>query len=496
MTTAVHQYEDKLLEFAYGELPANEQQAVEAHLRGCTKCTDALAEIRKVRSVMQALPAVGAPDAGLESLLAYAEQTAKRNAEASRPARSPWSRWIMLLSSAAALVVAGVVAFRAAQDFEPKEAAAAMAQQSLADQDAAKKQEQAKAVAKRDEPQAAPEKAAAEALAAAPSPVPAPAAAGPAATPRANERFKEAENKRGLDNLPTKDARPAEEEYAAQRESRSRREADYGAGNAMEPRTVVAPAPKPAPSKKAAVNSLDDAFGGGDLEKQAAAPVEQKVAPASVPLPVAGSVPLTKAPAKPTAQPPPPPSPAVAAAPEPPPAAARAPEGSASFGLGSSAGTGVGGGKPSLALGGKGGARADAPADEDAPALSETADKISADRKKNVSESLAKLKLEEAAAAAARGDTAREVALAIEVLRTTNPTGALRLDALTRACQGLERLGDSAGADAYCDALLSEYPSSVAASRLAQQRGMQQRVPAAKAKKAPAKVDSAPAQAY
>lgn len=118
MKTAVHQYEDKLLEFAYGELPAHEASAVDAHVRGCARCTQALEEIRSVRSAMSQLPLSPAPDAGLESLLAYAEQTAKRNAQAQKK-DVWWRRYLMPLASAAALLVVGVVAWRASQEFDP-----------------------------------------------------------------------------------------------------------------------------------------------------------------------------------------------------------------------------------------------------------------------------------------------------------------------------------------------------------------------------------------
>ncbi|MEW6430096.1 MAG: zf-HC2 domain-containing protein [Myxococcota bacterium] len=128
MKTAVHQYEDKLLEFAYGELPANEAAAVDAHVRGCTRCSEALSQIQSVRSTMSALPLVPAPDAGLESLLAYAEQTAKRNREA-RKKDVWWRRYLMPLASAAALMVVGVVAWRASQEFNPDPAMIALEMQ-------------------------------------------------------------------------------------------------------------------------------------------------------------------------------------------------------------------------------------------------------------------------------------------------------------------------------------------------------------------------------
>jgi len=115
MKTAAHQYEDKLLEFAYGELPSHEAEAVDAHVRACPRCADALSNIRSVRSTMAELPMDEAPAAGLASLLAYAEQQAARNLAAT-PA--PWwrrvarARLVASLSSLAALVVVGVLAWR------------------------------------------------------------------------------------------------------------------------------------------------------------------------------------------------------------------------------------------------------------------------------------------------------------------------------------------------------------------------------------------------
>jgi hypothetical protein len=88
-----------------------------------------------------------APDAGLESLLAYAEQAAKRNAESAKPAPSFFKRFMMPLASLAALVTVGVVGFRASQEFETSPAAA------IADQKVAAMEE--KAVRKEAEEQAA-----------------------------------------------------------------------------------------------------------------------------------------------------------------------------------------------------------------------------------------------------------------------------------------------------------------------------------------------------
>lgn len=113
MNTGVHQYEDKLLDYAYGELPAHEAAAVDAHVRTCAKCSHALAQIKGVRSVFAPLPMTAAPDAGLESLLAYAEQHARR---AKQEKQAPWRRWVFALASAAGLLVIGVVAVRASKE--------------------------------------------------------------------------------------------------------------------------------------------------------------------------------------------------------------------------------------------------------------------------------------------------------------------------------------------------------------------------------------------
>ncbi|MCU0699989.1 MAG: zf-HC2 domain-containing protein [Myxococcaceae bacterium] len=115
----MHQNEDTLLDYAYGELPAHEAAAVDAHVRTCAKCSQALAQIRGVRSMFAPLPMEAAPEAGLESLLAYAEQHARRT---KAPAQAAWRRWLFVFSSAAALVVVGVVATRA-MDEAPQSAA-------------------------------------------------------------------------------------------------------------------------------------------------------------------------------------------------------------------------------------------------------------------------------------------------------------------------------------------------------------------------------------
>ncbi|GMU01929.1 hypothetical protein KH5H1_60490 [Corallococcus caeni] len=90
-----HAHEDRLLDFAYGELPASEARSLEQHVQGCARCTKALADIRGVRTTMAQLSSEPAPDAGLESLLAYAQQSARRAAAGPEPKPSRWRRWLL-----------------------------------------------------------------------------------------------------------------------------------------------------------------------------------------------------------------------------------------------------------------------------------------------------------------------------------------------------------------------------------------------------------------
>lgn len=124
MKNAAHQYEDKLLEFAYGELARPEADAVEAHVRGCAKCSQQLSEIKGVRATMSALPMVDAPDAGLESLMAFAEQAAKRNA-ASQVKPPFWKRSLAPLMTLMALAVVGLFGLQAKDQFDTNPASVA-----------------------------------------------------------------------------------------------------------------------------------------------------------------------------------------------------------------------------------------------------------------------------------------------------------------------------------------------------------------------------------
>ncbi|QSQ14716.1 zf-HC2 domain-containing protein [Myxococcus landrumensis] len=109
----VHAQEDRLLDFAYGELPVSEAQAVESHLQGCPRCTQTLSEIRGVRVTMAQLTEEPAPDAGLESLLAYAQQSARRAAAGPAPQSSRWRRWLLPVVGLASAGTLSVLTFMA-----------------------------------------------------------------------------------------------------------------------------------------------------------------------------------------------------------------------------------------------------------------------------------------------------------------------------------------------------------------------------------------------
>lgn len=104
-----HAHEDRLLDFAYGELPPSEAKLVEQHVVGCSRCTEALDGIRGVRTTMSHLSLESAPDAGLESLLAYAQQSARRAAAGPEPAPRWWRRLLAPAMGVAALSVFGIV---------------------------------------------------------------------------------------------------------------------------------------------------------------------------------------------------------------------------------------------------------------------------------------------------------------------------------------------------------------------------------------------------
>ncbi|GEL71581.1 anti-sigma factor family protein [Myxococcus virescens] len=108
-----HAQEDRLLDFAYGELPVPEARLVEAHLESCARCTQALDDIRGVRATMSQLSVEPAPDAGLESLMAYAQQAARRAAAGPAPKPSRWRRWLLPVVGLASVSTLGLLTLEA-----------------------------------------------------------------------------------------------------------------------------------------------------------------------------------------------------------------------------------------------------------------------------------------------------------------------------------------------------------------------------------------------
>lgn len=134
----LHAHEDRLLDFAYGELPAQEARVVESHLQGCTRCTELLDGIRGVRTTMAQLTLEPAPDAGLDSLLAYAQQAARNAAAGPAPKPTWWRRWLVPAMGVTAVSAFAIVSIQVnksvnlepeltAQQASPREAAPAVA---------------------------------------------------------------------------------------------------------------------------------------------------------------------------------------------------------------------------------------------------------------------------------------------------------------------------------------------------------------------------------
>jgi hypothetical protein len=115
----IHAQEDRLLDFAYGELQPSEAQLVKQHVEGCSRCAEALADIRGVRTSMSRLAVEPAPEAGLESLLAYAQQSARRAAAGPAPQPRWWRRWLVPAMGVAAVSVFGIVVHRVSTQVEP-----------------------------------------------------------------------------------------------------------------------------------------------------------------------------------------------------------------------------------------------------------------------------------------------------------------------------------------------------------------------------------------
>ena len=99
-----HPDDDRLLELAYGEVPANEARQLRQHVEGCPRCRGVIDGIAEVRSAFRSVPPGPAPDRGLDSLLAYAEQAAAR-----ARSRRGGLRLLGVLSAAAVAAVVWVL---------------------------------------------------------------------------------------------------------------------------------------------------------------------------------------------------------------------------------------------------------------------------------------------------------------------------------------------------------------------------------------------------
>jgi hypothetical protein len=517
MKTAVHQYEDKLLEFAYGELSAREAAAVDAHVRGCARCTEVLTQINSVRTTMSRLPIVPAPEAGLESLLAYAEQTAKRNAEGKKRA-AWWRRYLMPMASAAALLLVGVVAWRASHEFDPDPGLLALEMQ--------KEREAEKALAPSASVAQAPAEPAEQADKAAGAKARGEAAA--VATVPADEGGRAGLRDRDGEAVKAGERREHDAVTQADVPLGSKR-GTSGEEVALAPYGVQAAVPPPKVAPRPQSKSKRD----GKLEPMPAAKAEKKVARADQELAddfsnaaQRGASKLAPAVAPPLA----PAKDIAAAAPKEAPAAEpdtgiqlsknqRAPGTQTVWGPKSTPGFGLGAGSTSTGGSGGGGvalgqasaggltegvrrapsapppsaaAPSTAPAGkgslvlprgealstrsslgEEGPDVLEGADALSAgraDRNRELERArLRQANLESARAAGNRNDRTSEVKFALAVINAGAKGGEL-LEALKRVCDAYEALGEYDRAHTYCEALVKQFPNTAAAQEVAERR--------------------------
>ena len=480
MKSAAHQYEDKLLEFAYGELPQHVADAVDAHVRGCTRCSQSLTEIRGVRATMSKVPMVSAPDAGLESLMAYADQAAKRNG--SKTAPSIWKRFLMPLASVMALAVVGVVGFRANKEFDTSPASAA------ADQKVAERSKQQ---------QDLPTQAALAPVAATPLPDGAPKTEFAGVEKADPKKLVKQENKNQLEDLREAGGKRGDVWAPEPKQSATRRAVpskvapvgndeqvyrdDYsnavGRGAlAKDAPPPEAPPPPPAVQAQDKVNFGLGAKGSGSSSNEGGV-VATKPAPTKAPAPERER---QKEEAKKKEDPPQPRAEEAAPAPAPATIAAPAPVQGGYSQPSAKKSKGRYDLRPMTSS--TGGSAADL---DDSVALQKS-DSLGVNRDAKYSELKKSAErtqsLESARVASNRGDRPTEIRLAAQVLES-GATGYERVEALKRICDAYEALGEPDRADPFCDQLLQEFPNTVAAKAVSDRRKQVQRAPApAKAK--------------
>lgn len=504
MKNAAHQYEDKLLEFAYGELPQHEADAVDAHVRGCARCSQSLSEIRSVRTSMATLPMETPSDAGLDSLMAYAEQAAKRNAQSAAPVTF-WKKYLTPLMAVMTVVTVGVIGLQASQEIDSSPAAAAADRTLSAREETRSKAAEQKPFAKEEPVDGV--QVPAPVVAAAPMPKADPA---PEADLRKNSDELGFEGKRAAFKGLAEPSKKQAPQSATRRasvanaisaddiaEQRQQNFSDVGlrggklarADGEKEKREVAPPAPVQDKGGGSAFGlsggslgtSLDTATPGtGGLID---APKDANKAPVAQ---------------KPSAPPPPR---------EEEPAPTPAPS---SYGPQVSSSTPTKS-KKSMSLGGYGRGSSMGDSSDESVAL-EKSDSLGIDRDAKLAarqlENARARSLESARVASNRGDRTSEIKYATEALNS-GATGSERVEALKRLCDAYESMGESARADPFCDALVREFPNSVAAKTVSERRNQMQRAsPAPRTKQAaekkaydadmekPSKVEPAEAPSY
>ena len=154
-----------LLDLIYGELDGPVRTEVETHAVGCTRCTADLAAMRSTRQLMSTLEPEPAPEAGMASLLAYAQQQAQR--EAAPAPRPAWRRWLLGAVPVAAVALLGVSVALESSRTHPTSSLSAREERALPEA------EQGAVMAAAPEPQASPKRDSIAAPAAAPPPAPA-----------------------------------------------------------------------------------------------------------------------------------------------------------------------------------------------------------------------------------------------------------------------------------------------------------------------------------
>ncbi len=469
MKSAAHQYEDKLLEFAYGELPQHEAEAVDAHVRGCNRCSQSLCEIRAVRATMARLPMETAPDAGLDSLVAYAEQAAGRNR--TKPATFFWKRLLMPLASLAALATVGVIGFRANEEFDTSPASA-IAQGKI--------EERAEAEAKvqlglGDATEAPVAAAAPES----PSPE-------PVEEERANRVLAAKDSNKNADpddlrgaggkraevwspepkrNAPQSVTRRAAKTEPIGNNDQQVYRDDYS--NAAQRGGLTQGAKEAPPPPPAGQDKVGYGLGSGPVNDGAPSGTTGGRSQPE-PFPVVVKAPDEKQKrAKSKDERPVVPAPAAAPAPMPSSASSAPP-------MKKSAPKGGYGIRPQLGDTGSLAAGSDDAALEKSDSLRVDNDAKFAQRRAAETRSRS---LESARVASSRGDRVAEIRLLAQVLQS-GAAGSERVEALKRICDAYEALGEAERADPFCDQLLSEFPNTAAARAVEDRRKRMQRAPA------------------